>query len=110
MRQEYMAMELLKLFNNIIKKENLKIWVRPYEVIPYSSDSGFIEFVENTKTVSSLKESSGEKSLKTIYKQVFGNNWETAVTNFIRSLAGYSLLQYYFLIKDRHNNNILIDS
>lgn len=31
------------------------------------------------------------------------------MTNFIQSLAGYSLIQYYFDIKDRHNNNILVD-
>lgn len=30
--------------------------------------------------------------------------------NFIESLAGYSLVQYIFCIKDRHNNNILIDT
>ena len=44
-----------------------------------------------------------------IYKQIFGDNWETAITNFTRSLAGYSLFQYIFQVKDRHNNNILID-
>lgn len=45
-----------------------------------------------------------------IYKQIFGDNWETAVLNFVSSLAGYSLIQYLFQIKDRHNNNILVDA
>ena len=28
----------------------------------------------------------------------------------MESLAGYSVIQYLFQIKDRHNNNILIDN
>lgn len=41
---------------------------------------------------------------------MFGDQEEKASVNFVSSLAGYSLLQYLFLIKDRHNGNILIDS
>ena len=104
-----MAMQLITLINEIFQKENIKIWVRPYSIIPYSGDSGLIEFIDDTRTISYLKEVSHERSLKNIYKQIFGGNWEAAITNFIQSLAGYSLIQYFFDIKDRHNNNILVD-
>lgn len=110
LRQEYMAMQLIGLFRDIFAKENIKIWMRPYQIVPYSSDSGLIEFIDDTRTISYLKEVSRERSLKNIYRQIFGANWEASITNFIESLAGYSLIQYYFDIKDRHNNNILIDS
>lgn len=64
----------------------------------------------NTRTVSHLKEKSKEKSLRKIYQQIFGPNFEESITNFIESLAGYSIIQYLLQIKDRHNNNILVDT
>lgn len=105
-----MAIQLIKLIEEITIKENLTIWIRSYSVIPFNGDSGIIEFVPDTRTVSFLKEKSQEKSLRKIYQQMFGINWEESITNFIKSLAGYSLVQYIFQIKDRHNNNILIDT
>lgn len=56
LRQEYMAMQLISLFNDIFTKENIKIWIRPYAIVPYSGDSGLIEFIDDTRTISFLKE------------------------------------------------------
>jgi phosphatidylinositol kinase/protein kinase (PI-3 family) len=75
LRQEYMAMQLITLINEIFLKENIKIWMKPYSIIPYSSDSGLIEFIDDTRTISYLKEMSHERSLSNIYKQIFGLNW-----------------------------------
>lgn len=55
LRQEYMAMQLISLFNDIFIKENIKIWIRPYTIVPYSGDSGLIEFIDDTRTISFLK-------------------------------------------------------
>lgn len=38
------------------------------------------------------------------------DNFNQAQKNFVESLAGYSLISYLFQLKDRHNENILIDS
>lgn len=37
-------------------------------------------------------------------------SFRSAQHNFVRSLASYSLLSYFFLFKDRHNGNILLDT
>jgi phosphatidylinositol 4-kinase len=59
-------------------------------------------------TISSLKKYT--RSLKGIYRENFGDQWDVASKNFTNSLAGYSLVSYIFQIKDRHNGNLLIDS
>jgi phosphatidylinositol kinase/protein kinase (PI-3 family) len=53
----------------------VKIWLRTYAVIPFDKESGLIEFVEDTRTVSYLKEKSHSSTLREVYKQLFGNNW-----------------------------------
>ena len=53
-------------------------------------------------------------SLKDFYINYFGpinsKRYKNAIKNYIRSLAGYSLLCYFLQIKDRHNANIMIDN
>lgn len=41
---------------------------------------------------------------------MFRDNFLMAQKKFAESLAGYSLISYLFQLKDRHNENILIDS
>jgi phosphatidylinositol kinase/protein kinase (PI-3 family) len=45
LRQEHMAMQLISMVQQICQRENVKIWLKTYAVIPFDSDSGFIEFV-----------------------------------------------------------------
>ncbi|KAK0532782.1 Phosphatidylinositol 4-kinase pik1alpha (PI4-kinase)(PtdIns-4-kinase), partial [Tilletia horrida] len=47
------------------------------------------------------------------FQETFGEpdspSYREAQTNFIESLAGYSIISYLLQIKDRHNGNILLD-
>jgi hypothetical protein len=109
LRQELFAMQLIKVFDRIFKKEHTGIYLRSYEIIPTSHDAGFLEFLTDTIPISSLKKKFNSKyTLAEIYKEVFKDNFEFAQKNFIESLAGYCLLTYLLQIKDRHNGNIMI--
>lgn len=109
LRQELFAMQLIKVFSQIFKKENTGIYLRSYEIIPTSHDAGFLEFLTDTIPISSLKKKFNSKyTLAEIYSEIFKDNFEYAQKNFIESLAGYSLLSFLLQIKDRHNGNIMI--
>jgi phosphatidylinositol 4-kinase len=46
--------------------------------------------------------------LKDFFDQKFPDPVK-AKKNFMRSLAGYSILTYFLQVKDRHNGNILLN-
>ena len=102
LRQEVLAMQLIKFFDKIFKKENIQLKLHPYEILITSSSSGSIDGIKKKMATES-------KSLCLFYKKFFKENFEEAQINFTRSLAAYSLICYYLKIKDRHNGNILID-
>ena len=111
LRQELLAMQLIKFFDKIFKEENIPLHLRPYEILITSSSSGLLEFLQNTSSIDGIKKkmATTNKSLCLFYKKYFKENFEEAQINFTRSLAAYSLVCYYLQIKDRHNGNILID-
>ena len=111
LRQELLAMQLIKFFDKIFKEEKLPLHLHPYEILITSSSSGLLEFLENTSSIDGIKKkmATSSKNLFLFYKKYFKDNLEEAQINFTRSLAAYSLICYYLQIKDRHNGNILID-
>jgi len=51
-----------------------------------------------------------ENTFAEIFRLKFLKNFVQAQKKFTESLAGYSLISYLFQLKDRHNDNILIDA
>jgi phosphatidylinositol kinase/protein kinase (PI-3 family) len=119
LRQEQLAMQMISLFKQIFTKNKCDLWLKDYEIIATGLDCGILECVSDACSIDSLKKSlpPNRNSLLDFFKAQFGEKtrgncysaFKDAKKNFVKSLAGYSLLSYILQIKDRHNGNILMD-
>ena len=112
LRQELLAMQLIKKFNQIFTTANIPLKLHPYEILITSSSSGLLEFLHNTNSIDNIKKhisTTNDISLNYFYRNYFKDDFPQAQRNFTESLAAYCLICYYLRIKDRHNGNILID-
>lgn len=110
LRQEIIAMQLIKKCEKVFKEEGTNLFVRTYEIVVTSSNSGILgkalilillEFITDSISIDGLKKKYKGLNLLQIYKLIFGYNFEEAQKNFVESLASYSLMMYLFQIKDR---------
>ncbi|KAJ3413057.1 Phosphatidylinositol 4-kinase pik1alpha (PI4-kinase)(PtdIns-4-kinase) [Chytridiales sp. JEL 0842] len=123
LRQEVLALQLIKEMQRIWREEKVPIWSYSYRVLVTSDEGGLVETVKNAISVHSIKKegykshlnSPGQPySLLDYYRKKFGpmdsGKFRRAQDNFMRSLAAYSIICYILQVKDRHNGNILIDA
>lgn len=112
LRQEQLAYQFLKQMMIIWKQERVPLWVKPYNIVVTSDNSGLIEPIINAVSLHQLKKNS-KLSLREYFHREFGGpcseGFLTAQRNFVQSLAAYSLVCYLIQVKDRHNGNILLD-
>ncbi|RLN02461.1 hypothetical protein BBJ28_00016889 [Nothophytophthora sp. Chile5] len=125
MRQEVFVLQGLKLFQLIFRKHGLPLWMRYYSIVCAGKDCGLLEVITDAQSLDGLKKQ-GKKvrgvgtSLPKIFERACGRDpvtgehdpvrVERARENFVSSMAAYSLFSYIFLVKDRHNGNIMLDT
>jgi phosphatidylinositol 4-kinase B len=116
LRQEQLAIQLITLFKQIFTQKKIDIWLYPYEIIATHQFCGIIECVPNAISIDGLKKALPFEH-QTLYDYFCINmgkegsrKFKSAQKEFMKSLAGYSLVCYILQIKDRHNGNILIDT
>lgn len=111
LRQEMFAMLLIHIIRTAWLSDGIDLYLREYRVLSTSPSSGLVEVVPDSSSIDSLKKSNGCLSLTKHFEATFGVGsaaYDRAVSAYINSLAGYSLLSYLLNIKDRHNGNILL--
>ena len=118
LRQEAFVMQLIELCQEAFQVAQLELWVHPYRILATGRTTGIIEMVRNAMSFDALKKRPGygrgglreHLQRMTEFTADPGNAFKSAQRNFVRSLAAYSLMSYFFLFKDRHNGNILLDT
>lgn len=117
LRQDSLALQVIHIFQEIFRENNLKLFLYPYQTISTISSKhkdlgGFIEVVQNTDSRDQIGKTY-ETNLYDYFICTFGqensNEFRQARKNFIESLSAYAIISYILQIKDRHNGNILID-
>ncbi|ESK97006.1 phosphatidylinositol 4-kinase [Moniliophthora roreri MCA 2997] len=123
LRQEQLAVQLIREFQQIWEEENCQCWVRPFRILITGGSSGLVETITDAVSIHSIKKSEyarrlaegrlGHVTLLDHFKSTYGDpssaKFARARRNFAKSLAGYSIVTYLLQIKDRHNGNILLD-
>jgi len=96
LRQELLAVQLIKRLKKIFDEANLSLYLRPYEIHITSHTSGYLECVPNAISIDGIKKTilQAEKNwtLAEFFQRRFVDTFEECRKNFVESLAGYSFL------------------
>jgi len=133
-RQEVFIMQLISYYAGLFKDHKVPVWLHPYRIMNASKTTGLIQLVPDSISIDGLKKlDSYEGSMKSHFQMIYNYKSDVpvatgqhshqkyypentsleyivAVDNYIRSMAGYSIVTYLLAIKDRHNGNIMVDA
>ncbi|KAG1715702.1 hypothetical protein ID866_1465 [Astraeus odoratus] len=123
LRQEQVAVQLIREFERIWQEEKCQCWVRYFRILITGASSGLVETITDAVSIHSIKKAEyarrlaegrfGYVTLLDHFRSTYGDpstaKFVRAQRNFAKSLAGYSIVTYLLQIKDRHNGNILLD-
>lgn len=119
-RQEVFVMQLIEFYQRAFVEAKLPLWIYTYTILSTSKSTGLIELIPDAFSIDSIKKRSDFPGcLRLYYEQLYGApdargvdppGLKTALTEYVRSMAAYSVVCYLLSIKDRHNGNIMIDT
>ncbi|KAF2764800.1 phosphatidylinositol-4-kinase [Teratosphaeria nubilosa] len=111
-RQDVLALQLIAAFRGIFNNVGLDVYVFPYRVTATAPGCGVIDVLPNSISRDML----GREAVNGLYEYFvskYGSEdsirFQEARSNFIKSMAAYSIISYLLQFKDRHNGNIMVD-
>ncbi|KAL5335246.1 hypothetical protein BJX70DRAFT_329101 [Aspergillus crustosus] len=111
-RQDMLALQMIAAFRSIFSSIGLDVWVFPYRVTSTAPGCGVIDVLPNSISRDML----GREAVNGLYDYFVSKyggedsiQFQEARTNFVKSMAAYSVISYLMQFKDRHNGNIMLD-
>lgn len=111
-RQDMLALQMIAAFRGIFSSIGLDVWVFPYRVTSTAPGCGVIDVLPNSISRDML----GREAVNGLYDYFVSKyggedsiQFQEARTNFVKSMAAYSVISYLMQFKDRHNGNIMFD-
>ncbi|EPS43151.1 hypothetical protein H072_2952 [Dactylellina haptotyla CBS 200.50] len=111
-RQDMLALQLIAGFRSIFNSVGLDVFVFPYRVVATAPGCGVIEVLPDSISRDML----GREAVNGLYDYFTTKHggedsikFQEARSNFVQSMAAYSVISYLLQFKDRHNGNIMID-
>jgi phosphatidylinositol 4-kinase len=111
-RQDMLALQMIAAFRSIFSNVGLDVWVFPYRVTSTAPGCGVIDVLPNSISRDML----GREAVNGLYDYFVSKyggedsiQYQEARTNFVKSMAAYSVISYLLQFKDRHNGNIMLD-
>eukprot|EP01126_Amoeba_proteus_P051292 TRINITY_DN6117_c0_g1_i22.p1 TRINITY_DN6117_c0_g1~~TRINITY_DN6117_c0_g1_i22.p1 ORF type:complete len:751 (+),score=168.27 TRINITY_DN6117_c0_g1_i22:90-2255(+) len=117
LRQDMLTLQMFRVMDKLWKKKDLDLMLNPYGVIATGAETGMIEVVLRSNTISKIQKQIGgaigafddEILFKWLVEKNPGEaSIQLAIENFTASCAGYCVATYVLGIGDRHNDNIMI--
>jgi len=109
LRQDQLIIQMVNLMDSLLKKVKLDLKLTPYRVLATSPDDGFVEYVPNSFTVTSILEKY-DKDIRKFFSKFNPrpHDLQRVLDTFVKSCAGYCVITYILGIGDRHLDNVLI--
>jgi len=111
-RQDVLALQMIAAFRGIFNSVGLDVYVFPYRVTATAPGCGVIDVLPNSISRDML----GREAVNglhdyfiTKYGGEHSVRYQEARSEFVKSMAAYSVISYLLQFKDRHNGNIMID-
>ena len=111
-RQDVLALQMIAAFRGIFNHVGLDVYVFPNRVTATAPGCGIIDVLPNSISRDML----GREAVNGLYDYFiskYGNEdslrFQEARSNFVKSMAAYSVISFLLQFKDRHNGNIMLD-
>ncbi|XP_065339767.1 phosphatidylinositol 4,5-bisphosphate 3-kinase catalytic subunit beta isoform [Cloeon dipterum] len=119
LRQDMLTLQMLRIMDQLWKREGLDFRMIPYNCISTESRVGLIEVVLNAETIANIQKEKGMFSATSAFRKGSLLAWlkdhnpteaqlNKAIDEFTWSCAGYCVATFVLGIADRHSDNIMV--